>query len=138
MIQTATQNARTYFTQCGNAIVQPEDEDQFVAEILYMFFNRKSCVTEPFSSRLERVVVDTMQAKGKVIGLDPVPTIRATNFVAPRGLDLAHYNYVIMDGMYYTFLYIRRDGYPHTVRGGCLPDSMRKRCVEAEGKLPSH
>ena len=120
VIQTATQNARTYFTQCGNAIVQPEDEDQFVAEILYMFFNRKSCVTEPFSSRLERVVVDTMQAKGKVIGLDPVPPIRATNFVAPRGLDLAHYNYVIMDGMYYTFLYIRRDGYPHTVRGGWM------------------
>lgn len=120
VIQTATQNARTYFTQCGNAIVQPEDEDQFVAEILYMFFNRKSCVTEPFSSRLERVVVDTMQAKGKVIGLDPVPPIRATNFVAPRGLDLTHYNYVIMDGMYYTFLYIRRDGYPHTVRGGWM------------------
>lgn len=120
VIQTATRNARTYFTQCGNAIVQPEDEDQFVAEILYMFFNRKSCVTEPFSSRLERVVVDTMQAKGKVIGLDPVPPIRATNFVAPRGLDLTHYNYVIMDGMYYTFLYIRRDGYPHTVRGGWM------------------
>lgn len=37
MIQTAVQNAKTYFMQCGNAIVQPEDEDAFTAEVLYMF-----------------------------------------------------------------------------------------------------
>jgi hypothetical protein len=41
-IQTAAQNARAYFTQCGN-IVQPKDEDSFTAEVLYMFFNRQSC-----------------------------------------------------------------------------------------------
>ena len=33
-LQTAAQNARTYFAQCGNNIVQPKDEDAFVAEIL--------------------------------------------------------------------------------------------------------
>ncbi len=86
-IQTVIQNARTYFSQCGNTIVQPEDEDAFTAEILYMFFNRKSCVSEPFASRVERVVVDTMQAKGKVIGLDPAPHIRPAHFIAPRGMD---------------------------------------------------
>ena len=53
MIQTAVQNAKTYFLQCGNTIIQPDDEDAFTAEVLYMFFNRKSCVTEPFSSRVE-------------------------------------------------------------------------------------
>ncbi|MCL2344016.1 MAG: hypothetical protein FWC62_09010, partial [Firmicutes bacterium] len=84
-IQTAAQNARAYFSQCGNNIVQPKDEDTFVAEILYMFFNRRSCVTEPFSSRLDRVVLDTMAAKNKVIGLDPVPHIRAAHFISPRG-----------------------------------------------------
>ena len=35
-----TQNARTYFAQCGNSIVQPKDEDAFTAEVLYMYFNR--------------------------------------------------------------------------------------------------
>ena len=44
MLQTAEQNARAYFTQCGNSIVQPKDPDEAVAEILYMFFNRRSCV----------------------------------------------------------------------------------------------
>ena len=119
-IQTAAQNARAYFSQCGNNIVQPKDEDTFVAEILYMFFNRRSCVTEPFSSRLDRVVLDTMAAKNKVIGLDPVPHIRAAHFISPRGIDLTHYNYIVMDGIYYSFLYIRKNGYPSKVRAGWM------------------
>ena len=120
MIQTAVQNAKTYFMQCGNAVVQPEDEDAFTAEVLYMFFNRSSCVNEPFQSRVERVIVDTMQAKGKIIGLDAVPYIRPTNFIAPRGIDFSHYNFVVMDGMYYSVMHIRRNGFPHTVRGGWM------------------
>lgn len=120
MIQTAVQNAKTYFMQCGNAIVQPEDEDAFTAEVLYMFFNRSSCVNEPFQSRVERVVVDTMKAKGKIIGLDAVPHIRPANFIAPRGIDFSYYNFVVMDGMYYSVMHIRRNGFPHTVRGGWM------------------
>lgn len=120
MIQTAVQNAKTYFMQCGNAIVQPEDEDAFTAEVMYMFFNRSSCVNEPFQSRVERVVVDTMQAKGKIIGLDAVPHIRPANFIAPRGIDFSHYNFVVMDGMYYSVMHIRRNGFPHAVRGGWM------------------
>ena len=120
MIQTAVQNAKTYFMQCGNAIVQPEDEDAFTAEVLYMFFNRSSCVNEPFQSRVERVMVDTMKAKGKIIGLDAVPHIRPANFIAPRGIDFSHYNFVVMDGMYYSVMHIRRNGFPHAVRGGWM------------------
>ena len=119
-LQTVTQNARTYFAQCGNSIVQPKDEDAFVAEILYMYFNRRSCVDDPFQSRLNRVVVDAMTAKKRVVGVDPVPKIRAVNFVAPRGLDLSHPGYIVMDGMYYTYLYIRKSGFPQQVRGGWM------------------
>ena len=119
-LQTVTQNAKTYFAQCGNSIVQPKDEDAFVAEILYMYFNRRSCVEDPFQSRLNRVVVDAMAAKRRVVGIDPVPKIRTSNFVAPRGLDLSHAGYIIMDGTYYTYLYIRKNGFPQQVRGGWM------------------
>lgn len=120
MLQTAEQTARAYFNQCGNSIVRPSDPDEAAAEILYMFFNRRSCVDEPFSSRVNRVVVDTMAARGKIIGLDPVPHIRIANFLAPRGIDLTHYNYIVMDGLYYSFLYIRAGGYPSRVRAGWM------------------
>ena len=120
MIQTTVQNAKTYFMQCGNSVIQPKDEDSFAAEILYMFFNRKSCTDEPFSSRLERIVMDTMITKKKTIGVDPVPHIKAANFIAPKGVDFTHYNYIVMDGVYYTFLYIKKDGYPNLVRAGWM------------------
>ena len=120
MIQTVEQNARAYFMQCGNSIVQPKDPDEATAEILYMFFNRRSCVDDPFSARVNRVVVDTMAARNRIIGLDSVPHIRMTNFISPRGLDFSHNSYVIMDGLYYCFLYIRGNGYPGTVRAGWM------------------
>lgn len=120
MLQTAEQNARAYFSQCGNSIVQPKDPDEATAEILYMFFNRRSCVDEPFTSRVDRVVIDTMAARKKIIGVDPVPHIRMVHFLAPRGIDLTHRNYIIMDGLYYSFLYIRANGFPNRVRAGWM------------------
>ena len=69
---------------------------------------------------MNRVVVDTMASRGKIIGLDPVPHIRIANFLAPRGIDLTHYNYIVMDGLYYSFLYIRAGGYPSRVRAGWM------------------
>ena len=101
MLVSAEQNARAYFMQCGNNIIQPKNPDQAVAEILYMFFNRRSCVDEPFTDRVNRVIIDTMAAKGKIIGVDPIPHISVRHFIAPRGLDLSHYNYIVMDGRYY-------------------------------------
>ncbi|HBK26378.1 MAG TPA: hypothetical protein DDY90_06600, partial [Clostridiales bacterium] len=120
MLVSAEQNARAYFMQCGNSIIQPKNPDQAAAEILYMFFNRRSCVDEPFADRVNRVIIDTMAAKGKVIGVDPIPHISVRHFIAPRGLDLSHYNYIVMDGRYYCFLYIKGNGYPGTVRGGWM------------------
>ncbi len=117
---TAEQNARAYFMQCGNNILQPKDPDEATAEILYMFFNRRSCVEEPFHSRVDRIVLDTMAAKNKVIGIDPVPHIRMAHFIAPRGIGLTHRNYIIMDGLYYSFLYIKGNGYPNKVRAGWM------------------
>ena len=119
-MQTVEQNARTYFMQCGNTIVQPPDPDEAAAEILYQFFNRRSCVDEPFTSRVDRVVLDTMAAKKLVLGVDPVPHIRMAHFIAPRGIDLRHSGYVVMDGLYYAFLYIKANGYPGRVRGGWM------------------
>lgn len=117
---TAEQNTRSYFMQCGNNILQPKDPDEATAEILYMFFNRRSCVEEPFHSRVDRIVLDTMAAKNKVIGIDPIPHIRMAHFIAPRGIDLTHRNYIIMDGLYYSFLYIKGNGYPNKVRAGWM------------------
>lgn len=119
-LQTVEQNARAYFALCGNSILQPQDVDEATVEMLYTFFNRRSCVDEPFSTRVDRVVFDAMMDARKTFGKDTAPDIPIVNFIAPRGLDLSHVSYVIMDGQYYSFLYIRDDGYPSKVHAGWM------------------
>ena len=120
MLQTAEQNARAYFSQCGNAIIQPSDPDEATAEILYMYFNRRSCTDEPFVDRVQRIVLDRMKMDGKTLGVDPIPDIPILDFISPRGIDLTKSTYVIMDGLYYSFLYVKADGYPGSVRAGWM------------------
>ena len=57
-LQTVEQNARAYFSQCGNNILQYKNPNEEIMEILYTYFNRNSCTTEPFVKRVERVVMD--------------------------------------------------------------------------------
>ena len=120
MLQAAEQNARAYFAQCGNNILQPQNEDEAVAEILYMYFNRRSCTDEPFSERVQRIILDRMKMEDKILGVDPIPEIPILDFISPRGIDFAKSSYVIMDGLYYSFLYIKGNGYPSTVRAGWM------------------
>ena len=120
MLQAAEQNARAYFAQCGNNVLQPQNEDEAVAEILYMYFNRRSCTDEPFSERVQRIILDRMKMEDKTLGVDPIPEIPILDFISPRGIDFAKSSYVIMDGLYYSFLYIKGNGYPSTVRAGWM------------------
>lgn len=120
MLQVAEQNARAYFAQCGNNILQPQNEDEAVAEILYMYFNRRSCTDEPFADRVQRIILDRMKMDGKTLGVDPIPDIPLLDFISPRGIDFTKSSYIIMDGLYYSFLYVKANGYPSTVRAGWM------------------
>ncbi len=112
--------AKTYFHQCGNKVVEPQNEDLFLGEILYCFFNKRSSQEEPFSARMNRVVNDVFIERDLDITKDSVPEMPIAALVSPRGIDLTHFNYIIMDGLYYTFLYITSDGYKGAVYGGWM------------------
>lgn len=119
-LQNVEQNARAYFSQCGNSIVHFSNPNEEVSEILYTYFNRSSCVKEPFAKRAERIVLDYMRANNRVIGVDEVPEFPVVDLIAPRGIDFTNSKYTVMDGRYYTVLYIKGDGYPARVRAGWL------------------
>ena len=117
-LDSMEQNMRLYFVQCGNAIVEARNRDEQLNEILYTFFNRTSCISEPFESRIARIVSDAMTAKNRKMGIDPIPKINNKYFFCPRGIDFTHGSFIIMDGLYYTFLYIESAGYPYEVYPG--------------------
>lgn len=119
-LRTAEQNARNYFGQCGNSIIQPNDEDEATAEILYTFFNRKTATEQSFTVRVEDTIMRIMKEKGLVFGVDEVPEIPIIEFIQPDEIDLTHPDHVVMDGTYYSFLYIKGDGYPKAVRANWM------------------
>lgn len=119
-LQSAAQTLKSYLGQCGNNVVVSKNEDVFLGEVLYLFFNRRSSIDEPFQSRVQRIIRDTMESKGRVIGKDEIPAIPVINYIAPRGIDLSHVSYMVMDGLYYTFLYIKSNGYPDKVTAGWM------------------
>ena len=119
-LRTAEQNARNYFGQCGNSIIQPNDEDEATAEILYTFFNRQTAIDQSFTVRVEDTIMRVMKEKNLVFGVDEVPDIPIVEFIQPDEIDLTHSDYVVMDGTYYSFLYIKGDGYPQAVRANWM------------------
>ena len=120
VLRTAEQNARNYFGQCGNSIIQPNDEDEAAAEILYTFFNRQAAIEQSFTVRVEDTIMRVMKEKNLVFGVDEVPDIPIVEFIQPDEIDLTHSDYVVMDGTYYSFLYIKGDGYPQAVRANWM------------------
>ncbi len=119
-LQMAEQNARAYFAQCGNNILQEQNEDEALTEILYTYFNRRSCTDETFADRVQRIILDRMRVEENTLGVDDIPEIPVVDFIAPRGIDLTKSSYIVMDGLYYSFLYVKADGYPSTVRAGWI------------------
>ena len=119
-LRTAEQNARNYFGQCGNSIIQPNDEDEATAEILYTFFNRHTAIDQSFTVRVEDTIMRAMKERNLVFGVDEIPDIPIVEFIQPDEIDLTHSDYVVMDGTYYSFLYIKGDGYPQAVRANWM------------------
>lgn len=102
------------FKSCGNAVIEMHDPDAEAREFLYFFFNRNTSRTETVELRRQRLEDDTKMFN-ELTGKHKVVTIN--DIVAPKGLDLSHPDYVIMDGMYYGFLGLLTNSFPDKVNG---------------------
>lgn len=110
-------NLRNMFNKMGNRIALHENENEFLMEILYRYMNKKSIQTVPFDERVERIEADSV-----LIQKSNNPTIDVKDYFLPRGLDTNNPNYIIMDGVYHTYLYFNSEQYPIHVFGGWIDD----------------
>lgn len=119
-MKTAEMKVRAGLNSCGNEVITPDNEDFFQAEILYTFYNRNSCADETLASRVLRVTHDEMKLAGLEEGVDDYPDIPVSDYIAPRGLDFTHPDYIVCDGMYQSIFFVEKDGYPTEVQGGWM------------------
>ena len=55
-LETTARNFRTYLAQCGNAIVEHENEDEFLTDVFYTLLNRRTAVQIPLQERIQDVL----------------------------------------------------------------------------------
>ena len=115
-LATAVRTADTYLRQCGNEVLVPENENEMAAEVLYGILNRRSSAVTPLSVRINEIIGQYVNA-GRQDDLDHVPTLE---FVAPQSIDFTHGGYVVIDGVYQTYLLIPSDGYRSQVCAGWI------------------
>ena len=85
-LETTARNFRTYLAQCGNAIVEHENEDEFLTDVFYTLLNRRTAVQIPLQERIQDVLASYL-AQNDATALDKIPPAA---FMIPPSLDLKH------------------------------------------------
>jgi hypothetical protein len=96
--------------------VEHSDNDEFATEALYQMLNRKSSFDVPLSTRKREVIMAYAANYGKT----SVADIPATEFAAPKYIDLAHMNYIKMDDVYIAYLVVPTHGFKTHVQAGWI------------------
>ena len=116
VLNTAVQTAKKYLSQCGNEVIIPEHDTQACVEVLYHILNRRTSTVKTLNQHMNEVVAWYIRENGE----ESVENIPITEFFAPESIDFKHGNYIVMDGIYHTYLFIPSAGYRSRVPAGWL------------------
>lgn len=99
----------TAMSACGNILVNPTPDDEWTMEVFYSLFCRAEAEEKPFSTRMHEVFA---RYANRDIS-DHEEFIPVNDFVCPQQINSkASPRYIIVDGTYYSFLYVPGDAYP--------------------------
>lgn len=109
-LNSVVQTATVFLRQCGNEVIQYENDNDFTVDVLYNLLNRNTAIDKT----IEEHIADLMTRHG---GVEQLPV---GDIIAPDSIDVTHGSYVIMDRMYHAYLLIPSDGYKSQVSAGWL------------------
>lgn len=109
-LESMTADLESYLNRCGNEVLTFENETQAVVELLYGLFNRRSCMEISLGERL----LEVHDAYQNEYGPHSISMIPVTDYMAPGKIEFFD-NYTVIDGLYYTWMYLMQDGYPDVV-----------------------
>ncbi len=113
-LHTAARTAQNFLKQCGNDVLIPDNEDEFLAEVLYSVLCRQTSNILPLQKRVPQVIAE-YAAAGKDIS-----DIPCAEFFAPKSIDFTRGRFVCVDGLYQSYLLIPSHGYKTEVMAGWL------------------
>lgn len=123
-LNSRAEQIKTELHALGNDVITytSHNENIDLAELIYKHYNRRTCVTEPFSNRVQRIENDSLKVNNFNQNDDlNIQDIRS--ILAPKSIDTEiSPDYMVVDGMYRGFFYIKSNSYPPTMdtMGGWL------------------
>lgn len=108
------QKLANYISSCGNTALVMNDTTEDTVKILYDILNRFG----NSSVDLERRIQTIYNFYDEHYGEKATKMIPVTEYFSPRKVSFRNANYVVADGVYYTFLFIPSDGYPTGIPAG--------------------
>lgn len=115
MLQVQNEIANS-FRAMGHVVIQADIDNMPLVNILYDYYNPKSMNTSPLSDRIEHL--DGIRSHLQHTGLDVTPS--AADYIAPRGIRMGRWNFMVMDGVYHMFFCLSDDSYPSNTCAGWL------------------
>lgn len=100
---------------CGNEVIPFDinDPNGQTAEILYTVLNKYRVNDIPFNTNLSLVMRKYFMSNGS-----DIPYILPTEYLAPKRISFLDSKYVVVDGKFYSFLYMPSNGYDSVVFTG--------------------
>ena len=111
-LNTAVQTAVVFLRQCGNEVIQYENDNDFTADMLYNLLNRNTANDKTIEERVADLI-----ARGKYTDIEHIPV---ADIIAPDSIDVTHGGYITVDNMLHAYLIIPCDGYKNQVPAGWL------------------
>ena len=106
--------AKNDFSNMGNSIIEHENENVFMAEVIYKYFNKRTSKERTLANRINRIISDNYVVASKKQEEFDKNLIPEINYIAPMEInDTESPDYLVADGLYYTFLYVKSEGYPY-------------------------
>lgn len=123
------------FHSIGNDVIlaNAKIQDTELLKFLYEYYNPRTSRHESFNDRVERIHSDQQKLNPHIEQNKSFVDLR--DLVAPKSLDFINGNdYYIMDGMYYSHLFVRSASYPSVMRtiGGWLSEIIMSGAVDVD------
>ena len=115
-LSSLKERAVSYIRQCGNTVLVMENNTEETARIYFDILNRRLNSSADFARRVSGVYgyYDANYGE-KATRMIPI-----AEYFAPARAEIRHRDYIKLDDTYYTFLYVKSDGYPTEVQKGWL------------------
>lgn len=115
-MKSAVQTAKKYLALCGNVVLEHENETRFIVETFYQILNRQTSMKETLDDRIRNVRDYYLEENGK----ESIAQIPVTELIAAETIEFRSWNYVVVDGVYHTYLFIPSQKYRTRVPAGWL------------------